>query len=158
MRSRACSAESTSPNKRGRMPTTCWRARSWPIPRRRKDRAARGADGLRPSDRLGALLIRTVGLAAMRVKNQRMVADLEPQALGNGLLALFDAAVHELFHLSAVNTHDVIVVGALVQFEDSHAALEVMARDQAGGLELGQHAVDGGEPDVFIGDQQLFIN
>ena len=87
-----------------------------------------------------------------------MVADLKPQALGDGVLALFDPAIHELFHFSAVNTHDVIVMRALVEFENRHAALEVMARDQARGFELGEHPVDGGEADVLIGDQQLFIN
>ena len=74
------------------------------------------------------------------------------------MLALFDAAVHELFHLAAVNTHDVIVMRALIELEHRHAAFKMMARDQAGGLELRQHPIDGGETDVFIGHQELFVD
>ncbi len=37
---------------------------------------------------------------------------------------------------------------ALVQLEYRLAVLEVLAREQAGVLELGQHAVDGGEADI----------
>src|SRR6202046_4262399 len=91
--------------------------------------------------RLGAFLIGAVGLAAMPVQNQRMVADLEAQALGHGVLALFDAAVHELFHFAAVNTHDVIVMRALVELEYGHAAFKMMARDQTRGLDLGKHSI-----------------
>ena len=88
--------------------------------------------------------MRAIRLAAMPIQDQRVIADLETQALGHGLLALFDATVHELFDPAAVNTHDVIVVGALIEFEYRHAAFEMMARDEACRLELGQHAINGG--------------
>ena len=87
-----------------------------------------------------------------------MVADLEAEALRHRLLALLDAAVHELFHLAAVHAYDVIVVGAMVELEHRHAALEVMASHEAGGLELSQHAVYGGETDVLLGNQQLLVD
>ena len=74
------------------------------------------------------------------------------------MLPLFDAAVHELFHLPAVNTHDVIVMRALIEFEHRHAALKMMARDEARGLELRQHSIDSGEADVLIGHQELLVN
>jgi len=63
---------------------------------------------------VGPLLTGAVGLAAMPVENQRVIADFEPQALRDRVLALFDPAVHELFDTAAVHTHDVIVVRALV--------------------------------------------
>ncbi len=87
-----------------------------------------------------------------------MIADLEPQALRHRVLALFDAAVHELFDAAAVNTHDVIVVRALIQLEHRHAAFEMMAGDETGGLELGEYAIHGGEADVFVGHQQLLVD
>ena len=74
------------------------------------------------------------------------------------MLALFDAAIHELFHLAAVNTHDVIVMSALVQLENRHAALEMMAGHQAGRFELGQHAIHRCKSDVFVGYQKLLVD
>src|SRR5437870_8302539 len=50
---------------------------------------------------------------------------------------------HELFHTATVLAHDVIVMSPLIELEHRHAILEMMARDEPGGLELGQHAVDG---------------
>ena len=82
-----------------------------------------------------------------------MIADLEPQALRHGVLALFDTAVHELFDAAAVNTHDMIVVSTLIELEYRHAAFEMMACDEAGRFELGEHAIHGREPDVFVGHQ-----
>src|ERR1700685_3120962 len=133
------------------------RRRSCP---RKRDRGTRRAEALavaftasrrkvprRLGRRLGAFLIGAVRLAAMPVQDQRMIADLEPQAFGHGVLALFDAAIHELFNFAAVNTHDVIVMRALVELEYGHAAFKMMARDQTRGLELGEHSIDSGEAD-----------
>jgi alkylation response protein AidB-like acyl-CoA dehydrogenase len=46
------------------------------------------------------------------------------------VLALLDAGIHELLDLAAVDADDMVMVRALVQFEDGHAVLE--------------HAVDAG--------------
>ena len=78
----------------------------------------------------------TIRFAAMTVQNERVVADLEPQALGHRLLPFFDAAVHELFHAAAVDADDMVVMSALIQLEHRHTPFEMMARDQPGGLEL----------------------
>src|SRR3984885_15158609 len=130
------------------------------VPSRRKSaHLPHGADA-RPKPRrlFGALLIGTIGLAAMPVENQRVIADLETQTLRHRVLALFDAAVHELFHAPAVHTHDVIVMAALVEFEHRHTAFEMMARDEARGLELGQYTIHGGEADILVGNEQFFLN
>ncbi len=89
-------------------------------------------------------------LAAAAVEDHRVVMDLEAQLLGDGLLPLLDARIHELLHLAAVDAHDVVVVVATVQLEHRHAVLEMVARDQARRLELGQHPVHGGEADVLV--------
>ena len=65
-----------------------------------------------------------------------MIADLKAQALRNGLLTLLDATVHELFDLAAVNTDNMIVMCAVIEFENRHSAFEMMASDQAGRFEL----------------------
>src|ERR1700722_20776879 len=87
-----------------------------------------------------------------------MIPDREPQALGNRVLALFDARIDELFDAAAIQTHDVIVMGALVELEDRHAVLEMMARDQARRLELRQNAVNGGEPDVLVRIEEAAVD
>ena len=102
--------------------------------------------------------MRTIGLAAMAVENQRMIADLETQTLRDGVLALLDAAVHELLDAPAVHAHDMIVMGPVIEFEMGHPALEVMARDQARGLELCEDAIHGGEADIFVGDEELLVD
>jgi hypothetical protein len=85
----------------------------------------------------------------MPVKNQRMIADFESQPLGHGMLALFDSAIHEFLDATAVDTHDMVMMHAVVQFEDRHTALEMMTGDEASGLELREYPVDGGESDFL---------
>src|SRR5437870_8078210 len=65
---------------------------------------------------------------------------------------------HELFHTATVLAHDVIVMSPLIELEHRHAILEMMARDEPGGLELGQHAVDGSHADVLVGLEQHTVD
>src|SRR4029077_20572482 len=60
-----------------------------------------GAGGVGLLD-VRAFLTGTIGLAAMPIQDQRMIADLEPQALRHRVLALFDSTVHELLDTAAV--------------------------------------------------------
>jgi len=52
----------------------------------------------------------------------------------------------------------VVVVLAAVEFVDRLAALEVVLEHEAGGFELGQHAVDRGQADVVVVGQQLAVD
>ena len=87
-----------------------------------------------------------------------MIADGESQALRDRQLTVLDTGIHELFDPPAVETHDVVVVRALVELEDGHAILEVMSRHQPRGLELGEHAIHGCQADVLVGVEELTIN
>src|SRR4051812_10010446 len=87
-----------------------------------------------------------------------MIAQLISQARRNLLLALFDGLVDELFDAAAVQTHDMIMVRALVQLENSHAVFKVMPRDQARGLELGENAVHGRETYVLVRLNEPLVN
>ena len=51
-----------------------------------------------------------------------------------------------------------IVVTALVEFEDGVPALEVMPIDQAGCFKLREHPVDSGQPNIFTGIQQCLVD
>src|SRR5690606_40934652 len=59
--------------------------------------------------------------------------------LGHLVLALFDIGIGELDHLAAIGADKVVVVIAVVQFEDGLAAVELAAGQDAGLLELGEH-------------------
>ena len=82
-----------------------------------------------------------------------MIADGEPQPLGDRGLPFFDTGIHELFDAAAVQTHDVIVVRTVIELEDGHAVLEVMTSDQTGRLKLRENAIDRGQPDVLVAIQ-----
>jgi hypothetical protein len=82
-------------------------------------------------------------------------ANHEAALLGNPRLSALDLGIVEFLDATAVDTHQVIVVLAGAQLEHRLAGLEVVALKQAGLLELGQHAVDGGQADVQVfGEQQ----
>jgi len=87
-----------------------------------------------------------------------VVADLEPQPRGDFLLLFLDAVVREFLDPATVRAHDVVVVLPLVELEDGGATLEVMARDEPSGLELGEHSVHGGEPDILVGIEQPSVH
>ena len=85
-----------------------------------------------------------------------MVLQLEAARLRDAALALLDLGVEELLDPAAVEADQVVVVLALVELEHRLAGLEVVARQDAGLLELHQHAVDGGQADVgVLGEQDL---
>ena len=52
----------------------------------------------------------------------------------------------------------VVVMLAALDFVDRLAALEVVLGDEAGGFELGQHAIDRGQADLVVVLEQLAIN
>lgn len=84
-----------------------------------------------------------------------MFLDREAAFFGNAILSLLDLGVVELFYLAALKAYQVVVMITLVEFENRLARLEIVAFEQAGLLELRQHAIDGGEPDVHaLADQQ----
>ena len=101
------------------------------------------------------MAVRAVGLGAMRVQAERVVGQREASCLGHGGLALLDLGVVEFLHLAAVQAHQVVVMLVLAQLVDRLAGLEVVAAQQAGLLELGEHAVHRGQTDVrMLGQQQ----
>jgi len=84
-----------------------------------------------------------------------VVGDDEAVAPRNGGLAFFDFVVAELFDVAAIEAHQMVVVLFLAQFIDRLADFEVVAREDACLLELGEHAVNGGQADIgAVGQQQ----
>ena len=79
-----------------------------------------------------------------------MIADFEAALFGNAILSFFDLRVVELFDAPAIDADQMVVVLAVVDFEDGLAGFEKVAFEQAGLLELGQYAIDGGQANVHV--------
>src|SRR5688572_5910413 len=88
-----------------------------------------------------AVLARAVGIDV-----QRMIVDPETALLRNGDLPALDLRIVEFLDVPALHADEVIVVSALVQFENRLAALKMVAYEEPCLLELGKHAVDRCEP------------
>lgn len=97
--------------------------------------------------------MRTVLVQAVPVKDQGVILDPVTVFFRDLVLALFDGLVKKLFDTPALVADDVVVMTAPLQFENGLVALEVQTGDQARGLELGQHPVDGGQADFLPGIQ-----
>jgi hypothetical protein len=94
----------------------------------------------------------------MPVEDQRVIMDIEAKTPRNGGLPVFDATIHELFDAPAVDADDMIMMRALIQLENSHAVFEMMTGNEAGGLELREHAINGGQANVFVSAQELPVD
>jgi len=100
-----------------------------------------------------ALLPQTI-----RVQVKRVILDGKPALPGDVLLALFDFGIVELFHPTALQTDQMVVVFALVEFKHGLAGFKIMALQQTRLLKLRQHAIDGGQADVLVVLDQLAVN
>jgi hypothetical protein len=109
-------------------------------------------------DALPPLAARAVWSDAVAKHGQGVILECEAKALGDRTLPFLDARLHELFDAAAIQAHDVIVVLALVQFENGHAVLKMMASDEARGLKLGQHAIDRGKANILVLLKQAAVN
>jgi len=87
-----------------------------------------------------------------------VLLDVETPLLGDFYLATLDLGIEEFLYVPALHAYQVIVMSALVQLEHRFAAFEVMAGEQPRLLELGEHAVDGSEPDLHAFAQQELIH
>src|SRR5450432_4298150 len=129
---RSCSCAASTPTPSSSSATT-----------RRWARASSAASARRSLDAVRAVL-----LGAGRVERERVVLQLEAARHGNVFLALFDLGVVELLDPAAVHADQMVVVLAFVELEHRLAALEVVARQDAGLLELHQHAIHRRQSDV----------
>src|SRR3990167_86630 len=86
--------------------------------------------------------------SALAIQGHGVVLHQPALGLGHGLLAFFNLGVVELLHLAARRADEVVVVLPFVEFVHRLAALEIAADQDAGLLELREHAVDRGQANV----------
>ena len=72
-----------------------------------------------------------------------MIVNQKSSFLGNFCLPSFNFGINELLDVSALDAHEVVMMAAEVKFEDGFSRLEMMAYQQPGLFELGEHAVNG---------------
>jgi uncharacterized membrane protein YcjF (UPF0283 family) len=94
------------------------------------------------------------GFGAARIQRQRMLFQRKAFGFGHRSLALFDFWVVKLFHATAIEADQVVMVRAFVQLIHGFAALEIAAREQARLFKLRQHAIDRSQTDVGVFTQQ----
>lgn len=75
---------------------------------------------------------------------------VEPTILGDAMLPLFDVGVVKLFYPAALQTHEMIVVGTLIEFEDGATTLEMVAHEEPGLLELREYSIDRRQANISV--------
>lgn len=102
---------------------------------------------------------RLLGLSELaHVKYEFVVDELESVLLGDLSLQRLDPFVDELDDLAAVHVHHVVVMLVSGQLVYRVAVIEVVAGDDAGRLELGQHPVDGGQAHRIVRIDQALVD
>ena len=94
----------------------------------------------------------------MAIERKRMVLQDKPTLFGDLVLTLLDLCIEKLFDAAAIETDQMVVVGAFVEFEDGFARLEVRSQKKAGLLELGEHSIDRGQTNVHLLRKQNAID
>lgn len=87
-----------------------------------------------------------------------MFRNIEAAFLGNELLTSFDFFIEEFLDPPAIETYQMIVVRAFIQLEYRLAGFKMITMQQAGLLELREHAIDGRQTDIHIFSQQNLID
>ncbi len=94
----------------------------------------------------------------MGVEIQGVILNRETAFFGNRILAFFDLGIVKLFHSAAFDAHQMVVMLAVVDFENGLAGFEEVAFEQTGLFKLGQDAIDRGQANVHVLRQQHAID
>ena len=89
---------------------------------------------------------------------ERVIENFETAVLGNGFLAFFDLGVVKLLDAAAIDADQVIVVLAVVDFENGLAGFEEVTLEQPSLFKLGKDAVDGGQSNIHVFSDQRAID
>ncbi len=99
--------------------------------------------------------MRTVLALAIDIEVQCVFGQFETMFFRDGMLASFDFLIEKLFNVPALQTEQMVVMAAPVEFVNRLVIVEVMPDQNAGMLELGQHPIHGGQSHIHaIGKQE----
>lgn len=89
-------------------------------------------------------------LGALGVEVQGMVLNGKTPLFGDGILALFNFGVVKLLNPPAIDAHQVVVMLAVIDFENRLAGFKEVALEQAGLFKLRQNAIDSGQANIHV--------
>lgn len=85
-----------------------------------------------------------------------MIRQFEISLLCDACLKFLDHFIVKLFDLAAMDTDQMVMVFAAIQFEDGIPPLEVVSNDESSGLKLSEYPVHGRKANFFtFADQCL---
>jgi hypothetical protein len=87
-----------------------------------------------------------------------VIDEFETVLFGDLVLQALDFVAGEFDDVARFDTDHVVVVLAIIEFEDRVPALEIVACDQARRLELREHAIDRRKPDFLTRVQQILVD
>ena len=94
----------------------------------------------------------------MGIQAERVVRQFKAFDLGNVMLALLYLRVEKLLDTPAIQTDQMIVVLPFVELVNRFSAFEMASTQNAGLFKLGEHPINGGQPDVDAIKQGLAID
>ena len=74
--------------------------------------------------------MRTFWFCTVRINVQRVIVDGKSKVGGDFFLARLDGRIMELFHMAALQAHNVVVVITFVELKHCFATFKVMAQQQ----------------------------
>jgi len=90
------------------------------------------------------------------IKGERVLLKPESALLRNLVLPLLDGLIKELLDAPAVQTDQVVMMAALIEFEDRLSRFKIGPQQNASLLKLGEHPIDRGKANIEpVGEQQL---
>lgn len=92
------------------------------------------------------------------VQVKRMLLNDKTTSLGDLLLTAFDFLVEKLFNVTTVDAYQMVMVLAGLDLEYRLARFEMVAFKQTRLFELGQYAINGGQPDIHVFAEQHAID
>ncbi len=102
--------------------------------------------------------MRASGFGAIDVQMQGVILYREAAFRRNVSLTAFYFFIEKFFDMTALDANQMIVMIADIEFIDGFIAIEMMADEESGLLELGQNPIDGSQADIDLFPDQHAIN
>lgn len=102
---------------------------------------------------MGTLRIQTI-----HIQRQGVILHRKASFLGDLFLAFFDDRIMKLFHPTALQTDQMVVMFPLIEFINGLGGLEMAPGQQTGMLKLGQYPINGGQTNLFTFGKQSLVN
>jgi hypothetical protein len=103
-------------------------------------------------------VIGTIRAVTVAVEDQAMIGQFKTEPLGNVLLPPFNFFIAEFLNPPAIQTENMIMMGAPIQLKHRLAVFKVITFDQPGCFKLGQRPIHRRQPDVLAGIAQRLKN